>query len=85
MAIEQSEGVLAELIMAVSDKKDMTHAAIMARTICAGMMSYMEKPLLWQMMAERTGVQLDSEETVYKYMHDYFMHSISVNVMIRPL
>lgn len=85
VAIEQSEGILAELIMAVSDKKDITHAAVMARTICAGMMSYMEKPLLWQFMAEKTGTELNSEETVYKYMHDYYMHSISVNVMIHPL
>lgn len=85
VAVDQSESVLAELIMAVSYQCDVVHAAIMARTICAGIMSYMEKPLLWQAMAKKMDIDLSDLTSVKEHLHNYFMRSIAADAIIQPI
>lgn len=76
-AIEGSEKILADLIMAVSDKKDAFKAGIVSRAVNAAIMSYAEKPLLNKYLEESLGVDLSDMQHVEKTLHDYFMKSIA--------
>lgn len=82
--IRINEQVLAELILAVSDKKDVFQAALISRSINASIMSYIEKPLLNQYMERIMGIGLDDPDRVEEYFHSYFMKSIEAAVVIHP-
>ena len=77
-AIDRNEKVLAELILAVSDSPDPFRAAVISRSINAAIMTFMEKPLLREYMAEGMGVDFSDERRLEKELHDYFMQSIAV-------
>ena len=85
VAVDQSESLLAELILAVSYRPDVMHATVMARTICAGIMSYMEKPLLWKAIGDNMEVDISDRQCVTKHLHDYFMRSIAADAIILPI
>lgn len=80
IAIDGSEKVLADLILAVSDNKDIMKAALMSRAISAAIMSYSEKPLLYKYMQESFAINLEDKEKVEDVLHDYFMKSIAASV-----
>lgn len=80
IAIDGSEKVLADLILAVSDNKDIMKAALMSRAISAAIMSYSEKPLLYKYMQESFAINLEDKEKVEAVLHDYFMKSIAASV-----
>ncbi len=83
-AVEGSEQVLAELILAVSDKKNAFQAALISRAVNAAIMSYSEKPLLNQYLEEAMDVDLSDPRKVEECMHDYFMKSIAAAVVVDP-
>lgn len=83
-AVKASEQVLAELIIAISDKKDRFQAALISRSINAAIMSYCEKPLLNQYLEEAMDVPLSDERRVEECLHDYFMKSIAAAVVVDP-
>lgn len=82
--IHDNEQILAELILAVSDKKDPLQAALVARSISAAIISYIEKPLLNQYMEKCMDIDLSDQERIGDYMHDYFMKSIEAVATIDP-
>lgn len=84
VAVHTSEQVLAELILAVSDKKDPFKAAVISRAINAAIMTYTEKPLLNRYLGESMGLDLGDHEQVGDYLHDYAMKSIASAVIIDP-
>lgn len=84
VAVHTSEQVLAELILAVSDKKDPFKAAVISRAINAAIMTYTEKPLLNQYLGESMGLDLTDHEKVGDYIHGYAMRSIAAAVVIDP-
>ena len=83
-AVEGSERILAELILAVSDKKNAFQAALISRAVNAAIMSYSEKPLLNQYLEESLGVDLSDPRRVEECLHDYFMTSIAAAVGVDP-
>ena len=83
-AVEGSERILAELILAVSDKKNAFQAALISRAVNAAIMSYSEKPLLNQYLEESLGVDLSDPRRVEECLHDYFMTSIAAAVVVDP-
>lgn len=84
VAVRTSEQILAELILAVSDKKDTFRAAVISRAINAAIMTYTEKPLLNQYLGESMGLDLGDREKVGDYLHEYAMRSIAASVVIDP-
>ena len=76
VAIQDNELLLAELIDYVSDHKDHFMSVLVARSINAAMMTYLEKPILNEMLGKEAGVDLYDIEKVEKAMHEYFMKSI---------
>lgn len=74
--IRDNEQVLAELILAVCNKKDKFRAALVARMISAAIISYIEKPLLNQHMETAMEIDLQDVKAVGNAMHEYFMQSI---------
>jgi AcrR family transcriptional regulator len=84
VAVQTNEQVLAELILTVSDKQDPFKAAVIARTICAAIMSYTEKPLLNQYLGEHMEADLEDREKYAEYLHEYAMKSIEAAVVISP-
>lgn len=84
VAVHTSEQVLAELVLAVSDKKDPFKAAVISRAINAAIMTYTEKPLLNRYLGESMGLDLSDHEQVGDYLHDYAMKSIASAVIIDP-
>ncbi|MGN0159550.1 MAG: TetR/AcrR family transcriptional regulator [Brotaphodocola sp.] len=82
--IRDNEQILAELILAVSDKKDSFQAALVARSISAAIISYIEKPLLNHYMEQFMNVDFSDLDRVEDYMHDYFMKSIAAIATIDP-
>lgn len=83
-AVKASEQVLAELILAVSDKKDAFQAALISRSINAAIISYSEKPLLNQYLEEFMDIDLSDKRKVEECLHDYFMKSIASVVVVDP-
>lgn len=82
--IHDNEQILAELILAVSDKKNRFQAGLVARMISASIISYVEKPLLIQHMESAMEIDLDDLRSVEECMHDYFMKSIQAIATIYP-
>lgn len=80
--IHDNEQIIAELILAVSDKKDPFQAGLIARMISAAIISYVEKPLLNQHMEMAMDIDLGDLRQVEEYMHDYFMKSIKAATSI---
>lgn len=78
--INDNEQVLAELILAVSDKKDVFQAALISRMINASIISYIEKPLLNQYMEKALEIDFHDMKKIEAYMLDYFMKSIKAAV-----
>ncbi len=83
-AVRSSEQVLAELILAISDKKDEFRAAVISRAVNSAIMTYTEKPLLSQYLAESMNVDLGDIRRVEECLHDYFMRSIAAAVVVEP-
>ena len=83
-AVRSSEQVLAELILAISDKKDEFRAAVISRAVNSAIMTYTEKPLLSQYLAESMNVDLGDIQRVEECLHDYFMRSIAAAVVVEP-
>lgn len=79
--VRTSEQVLAELILAVGDKKDTFQSALIARSIMAAIMSYSEKPLMCEYMEKYMGIPLNDSDKVAEALHKYFMESIAAAVM----
>lgn len=79
-AIEGSEKILADLILAVSEKKDVMKAALVSRAISAAIMSYSEKPLLYKYMQESFAIDLEDKAKVEDVLHEYFMKSIAASI-----
>lgn len=82
--IEENEIVLADLIDYVSDFRDRFGAVIAARTITAGIMTYLEKPMLNEELGKRTGLDLGNLEKVEDTMHSFFMKSIEAYAAVDP-
>lgn len=85
VAVHTSEKILAELILAVSDKKDAFKAAVISRVINAAIMTYTEKPLMNQYLGESMDLDLENRERVGDYLHEYAMRSIAAAVTIDPM
>lgn len=82
--IHDNEQILADLILAVSDKKDRFQAGLIARMISASIISYVEKPQLIQHMEAAMEIDLEDLRSVEECMHDYFMKSIQAIATIYP-
>ena len=82
--IKENEVVLADLIDYVSDYRDHFMAVLAARCVTAGIVAYMEKPLLNQELGRVTDVDLDDLERVEDAMHKYFMKSIQSVASVDP-
>ena len=84
IAVKENEKVLADLIEYVSDRKDRFQSTVIARSIMAAILSYMEKPIINKELEQELGVNMDDYLSVEDYMHDYFMRSIKAAVVVDP-
>lgn len=76
VAVKDNELILQELINYVLPEKDLMKSTLIARSISAAIMSYMEKPLLNEELSKATGLDLNNREEVRKDLLKYFTDSI---------
>lgn len=81
-AVVYNEKVLADLILAVSDRADPFRAAMISRSIHAMIASYMEKPIINQITSEVMGVDFLDAQRMEDELHAYFMKSIKASTQI---
>jgi AcrR family transcriptional regulator len=80
VAIKYNENVLAGLITVAMKEKNHYQACVIARSISAVVMSYMEKPLLNREFKKISGEDMEDRDRMEKYLHTYFMQSIRAAV-----
>lgn len=73
---ECNERVLAQLILAVDDKKDALRAIVLSRSINGSIMTFMEKPLLLDNLLQSFGLGEKKPLDLADMLHNYFMCSL---------
>ena len=76
VAVRDNELILQELINYVLPEKDLMRSTLIARSISASIMSYMEKPLLNEEFSRAAGLDLSNREKVKEVLLKYFIDSI---------
>lgn len=76
VAVRDNELILQELINYVLPEKDLMRSTLIARSISASIMSYMEKPLLNEEFSRAAGLDLSDREKVKEVLLKYFIDSI---------
>ncbi len=84
VAVEEGEELLARLILAVSDAPDIKKAMIISRSINAAMMSYLEKPLILNHLAESLGTEVGDASETADLLHDFSMEAIR-SAVVNPM
>ena len=85
VAIRDNELILADLIYYVMDHKDRFQAVLLARSVTAAIMTYMEKPILNRELGKEAGIDLEDLDEVQDCMHSLFMKWIEAVAVVDPM